>query len=69
MQIFVSNQVRDPNLKYNPISLGQMQQTYWNQVVITLSPCAYHIVCSSIGPVMLKADLLVLVLQSLMILW
>ena len=37
MQIFVSNEVRDPNLKYNPIPLGQMQQTYWNQVVVTLS--------------------------------
>ena len=31
-QIFVSNEVRDPNLKYNPILLQQMQQTYWRQV-------------------------------------
>ena len=31
-QIFVSNEVRDPNLKYNPIPLQQMQQTYWRQV-------------------------------------
>ena len=31
-QIFVSNEVRDPNLKYNPIPLQQMQQTYWSQV-------------------------------------
>ena len=32
LQIFVSNDERDPNLRYNPISLRQMQQTYWNQV-------------------------------------
>ena len=32
LQIFVSNEVRDPNLRYNPIPLQQMQQKYWRQV-------------------------------------
>ena len=56
LQIFISSDERDPNLRYNPISLQQMQQTYWNQVFcrfITHNAIYSFVIimCSSIGPV------------------